>query len=111
VTHGWPQARTKAPYPGFIEPALATPIDKVPSGKRWLHEIKFDGYRVQLHLANNEIKVYTRRSKLRVLHLNRIARHTSLLGRIGRAIQRARSVIHDLLGVFAVFLKCPLFRK
>jgi bifunctional non-homologous end joining protein LigD len=50
----------KAPYPGFIEPALATSIDKVPSGERWLHEIKFDGYRVQLHLANNEIKVYTR---------------------------------------------------
>jgi bifunctional non-homologous end joining protein LigD len=33
----------------------------VPSGERWLHEIKFDGYRVQLHLANNEIKIYTRR--------------------------------------------------
>src|ERR1700733_12738412 len=53
----------KAPYPGFIEPALATLIDKVPSGERWLHEIKFDGYRVQLHLANNEVKVYTRRGK------------------------------------------------
>src|ERR1700761_6921299 len=52
---------TKAPYPGFIEPALAASIDKVPSGERWLHEIKFDGYRMQLHLANNEIKVYTRR--------------------------------------------------
>src|ERR1700743_1706691 len=50
-----------AHYPGFIEPALATSIDKVPSGERWLHEIKFDGYRVQLHLATNEIKVYTRR--------------------------------------------------
>ena len=51
----------KAPYLGFIEPALATSIDKVPRGERWLHEIKFDGYRVQLHLANNEIKIYTRR--------------------------------------------------
>jgi bifunctional non-homologous end joining protein LigD len=51
----------KVPHPSFIEPALATSIDKVPSGERWLHEIKFDGYRVQLHLANNEIKVYTRR--------------------------------------------------
>src|ERR1700758_4364141 len=51
----------KAPYPGFIEPALAISIDKVPSGERWVHEIKFDGYRVQLHLVNNEIKVYTRR--------------------------------------------------
>jgi bifunctional non-homologous end joining protein LigD len=36
----------KAPYPAFIEPELATSVEKVPSGARWLHEIKFDGYRV-----------------------------------------------------------------
>jgi len=42
----------KAAYPGFIEPALATSIDKVPSGERWVHEIKFDGYRVQVHLRD-----------------------------------------------------------
>jgi bifunctional non-homologous end joining protein LigD len=50
----------KAPYPGFIEPALATPIDKVPNGERWIHEIKFDGYRVQLHIANENTPVFTR---------------------------------------------------
>ncbi len=49
----------KAPYPGFIEPALATSIEKAPNGERWIHEIKFDGYRVQVHLANT--KVFTRR--------------------------------------------------
>jgi bifunctional non-homologous end joining protein LigD len=41
----------KAPYPGFVEPALASAIGKVPSGERWIHEIKFDGYRVQLHIS------------------------------------------------------------
>jgi bifunctional non-homologous end joining protein LigD len=51
----------KAPFPGFISPALATKISKVPSGDRWVHEIKFDGYRVQTHIANNDIKVFTRR--------------------------------------------------
>jgi bifunctional non-homologous end joining protein LigD len=51
----------KAPFPGFIEPALATSIGKVPSGDRWIHEIKFDGYRVQVQLANTEVKVFTRR--------------------------------------------------
>jgi len=45
----------KAPLPGFIEPALASSIEKVPTGDRWVHEIKFDGYRVQVHLANNEV--------------------------------------------------------
>jgi bifunctional non-homologous end joining protein LigD len=51
----------KAQFPGFVEPALASPIAKVPSGDRWIHEIKFDGYRVQLHIANDAIRVYTRR--------------------------------------------------
>jgi bifunctional non-homologous end joining protein LigD len=51
----------KAPYPGFIEPTLATSIDKVPTGERWIHEIKFDGYRVQLHLIHEAVTIYTRR--------------------------------------------------
>jgi bifunctional non-homologous end joining protein LigD len=33
----------------------------VPKGERWIHEIKFDGYRVQLHLAQEAVTVYTRR--------------------------------------------------
>jgi bifunctional non-homologous end joining protein LigD len=52
---------TKAAYPGFIEPSLATSIDKVPAGERWVHEIKFDGYRVQVHLREATVKVFTRR--------------------------------------------------
>jgi bifunctional non-homologous end joining protein LigD len=51
----------KAPLPGFIEPALASAIEKVPRGDRWIHEIKFDGYRVQLQIAHEEVRVFTRR--------------------------------------------------
>ena len=51
----------KAPLPGFVEPALASKVERVPEGARWLHEIKFDGYRVQIHIANNDVKIYTRR--------------------------------------------------
>jgi bifunctional non-homologous end joining protein LigD len=52
---------TKAHYPDFIEPALATSITKVPSGARWVHEIKFDGYRVQVHIKDAAVTVFTRR--------------------------------------------------
>jgi bifunctional non-homologous end joining protein LigD len=52
---------TKLPYPGFIPPALATTIERVPAGERWIHEIKFDGYRVQVHLHNSDVKIFTRR--------------------------------------------------
>jgi bifunctional non-homologous end joining protein LigD len=47
-------------YPGFIASALATSITKVPSGDRWIHEVKFDGYRVQVHIANEAVKIFTR---------------------------------------------------
>jgi bifunctional non-homologous end joining protein LigD len=50
----------KAPFPGFIEPSLATSISTPPKGDRWIHEIKFDGYRVQLHIANEAVRVFTR---------------------------------------------------
>ena len=32
----------------------------MPTGERWIHEIKFDGYRVQFHIANETTKVFTR---------------------------------------------------
>lgn len=56
-----PPVGIKAPFPGFIEPALASQMDRVPRGDRWIHEIKFDGYRVQLHIANSDTMVFTRR--------------------------------------------------
>ena len=56
-----PAIGVKAIYPGFIEPALASSVDRVPSGERWVHEIKFDGYRVQVHIKDAAVKVFTRR--------------------------------------------------
>lgn len=47
--------------PGFIAPCLATLADEVPSRGQWCHEIKFDGYRVQAHLAHDRWKLFTRR--------------------------------------------------
>ena len=55
-----PVGGNKANYPGFVAPALATSIAKVPSGERWVHEIKFDGYRVQVHIANENVRIFTR---------------------------------------------------
>jgi bifunctional non-homologous end joining protein LigD len=48
-------------------------LTKVVSGERWVHEIKFDGYRVQPHIANNEIKVYARRGNDWTRRFNKIA--------------------------------------
>ncbi|MGY4424123.1 bifunctional non-homologous end joining protein LigD [Bradyrhizobium sp. JR6.1] len=45
--------------PGFIKPQLATLRSKAPKAGH-LHEIKYDGYRVQLHLNHGKAKAYTR---------------------------------------------------
>ncbi|WP_442869149.1 ATP dependent DNA ligase [Bradyrhizobium sp. CCBAU 45384] len=58
---GKPAIGVKAPFPGFVEPALASSIEKEPSGARWIHEIKFDGYRVQVHMSNQAVTIFTRR--------------------------------------------------
>jgi bifunctional non-homologous end joining protein LigD len=49
-----------ADMPGFIKPQLATLKSTAPRGEHWLHEIKYDGYRVQLHTSGGRKKVYTR---------------------------------------------------
>jgi bifunctional non-homologous end joining protein LigD len=45
--------------PRFISPQLATLKSKAPVGSKWLHEIKFDGYRLQIYL-NKGVRIFTR---------------------------------------------------
>ena len=47
--------------PRFAAPALATLVDKAPSGTSWIHEIKFDGYRIQARLDDGKVKLLTRK--------------------------------------------------
>jgi bifunctional non-homologous end joining protein LigD len=47
--------------PTMILPQLATLVDKVPTGTDWLHEIKFDGYRIMARLSRGEVSLYTRK--------------------------------------------------
>lgn len=61
--------------PGFIEPSLATSIERVPSGERWIHEIQFGGYWVQIHLANEAAKVFTRRGHDWTHRFKKVAHH------------------------------------
>jgi bifunctional non-homologous end joining protein LigD len=49
-----------APFPGFIEPCDPTLREQAPDGSEWLHEIKIDGYRAQLHIQGGRIRVYSR---------------------------------------------------
>jgi bifunctional non-homologous end joining protein LigD len=37
-------------FPGFIPPQLAQSASSAPSGDEWMHELKLDGYRIQIHI-------------------------------------------------------------
>jgi DNA ligase D-like protein (predicted ligase) len=44
----------------FIEPQLPTLVEAPPEGKRWIHEIKHDGYRSQVLIESGRARVFTR---------------------------------------------------
>ena len=50
----------KAKLPDFLPPTLATLAAAPPPGGRWLHEIKFDGYRLQARIEAGRVKLLTR---------------------------------------------------
>ncbi|TCU10082.1 DNA ligase D [Rhizobium sullae] len=58
--HDWPKGARKAAMPDFVEPTLAKLKAKPPAGDGWIHEIKFDGYRLQIRIENGEVKMLTR---------------------------------------------------
>lgn len=50
-------------FPGLIVPQAATLLEKVPAGDEWLHEIKYDGYRMvcRVDAAAGGARFYTRK--------------------------------------------------
>jgi len=57
------QTTQRTPLPKFIQPQLATLVNSVPPGDEWLHEIKFDGYRILCRVENGEARFLTREAQ------------------------------------------------
>lgn len=51
-------------FPGFIAPQLAQPVTALPAGDDWIHELKLDGYRIQIHIQSSargrRVSLFTR---------------------------------------------------
>lgn len=52
--------RDEEDLPPFVEPCLATLQEKPPTGESWLHEVKFDGYRLEARIDHGDVKLLTR---------------------------------------------------
>ena len=49
-----------AVLPGFVKPQLSKLVKEPPAGAEWLHEIKFDGYRMHARLDHGDVQLLTR---------------------------------------------------
>jgi bifunctional non-homologous end joining protein LigD len=56
-----PKGKKVAAMPDFVAPELCTSVERPPSGEGWCHEIKFDGYRVQLRVEDGDARLKTRK--------------------------------------------------
>jgi bifunctional non-homologous end joining protein LigD len=50
----------KVKAPPFVEPQLATLETHVPTGAAWLHELKYDGYRIEARKAGDDVTLFSR---------------------------------------------------
>ncbi|MBU8537169.1 DNA ligase D [Falsiroseomonas tokyonensis] len=59
-TKAAPKAKASAAVPRFVEPQLCRLVSAPPAGKDWLHELKIDGYRLQLRIEGGRATLRTR---------------------------------------------------
>ncbi|NSZ19856.1 non-homologous end-joining DNA ligase [Agrobacterium vitis] len=85
------------PMPDRIEPCLALLKAKPPSGSDWIYEIKWDGYRVAVHIEPNSVRIITRRGHDWTDRFPAIAAAARTLG-VGTAILDGEAVVLDAEG-------------
>jgi bifunctional non-homologous end joining protein LigD len=88
----------KAPLPKFVEPCLALLAESPPEGDNWLHEIKFDGYRLMAVIENRRVRLLTRRG---LDWTDRFPGIAEALGQLplNSAIMDGEAVVEDESGV------------
>ena len=55
------KAKKVSAMPDFVPPQLCASVERPPRGAGWCHEIKFDGYRVQLRVEDGDVALNTRK--------------------------------------------------
>jgi bifunctional non-homologous end joining protein LigD len=84
--------------PAFIEPQLATLVTAPPAGSGWLHEIKFDGYRLMLRVEKGKCRVFTRSGQDWTARFRRLADAAQALP-VASALLDGEAVVLDDKGV------------
>ncbi len=85
------------PMPLRIEPCSPVLVKDPPYGPQWVHEIKWDGYRVHVHAENGHVRILTKGGHDWVKRFPSIADAVKLLGRRSMVID-GEAVVLDSQG-------------
>lgn len=96
--------RAATALPEFIPPSLATLSLHAPEGPGWVHEVKFDGYRMQARLDHGEVRLKTRKGLDWTRRFARVAVAVSKLSATTALID-GEIVVEDETAS-ATFLRC-----
>jgi hypothetical protein len=66
---------------GYVPPCIPTRAYSAPAGPGWVHEIKHDGYRLQVRREGDTVRLFTRRGYDWILATRNTLKVSSALGR------------------------------
>ncbi len=89
--------RGKDPWPGYFPPQLAVLSTAPPAGDQWVHEIKYDGYRILAHIRANSVELYSRNGKIWTHRFSAVAEALKKL-KVDSAILDGEMVVLDKEG-------------
>jgi bifunctional non-homologous end joining protein LigD len=90
--------KSAAQLPDFVPLSLATLYDKAPSGPDWIHEIKFDGYRMEARLDQGSARLLTRKQQDWTHRFKSVAEAVAALP-AGTALLDGEVVVEDERGI------------
>jgi bifunctional non-homologous end joining protein LigD len=93
-----PTGRRRGQLPDFIPPSLAVLHGAPPDSAEWIHEIKFDGYRIEARLDHREVRLLTRKQLDWTHRFERIAKAVAALP-ADTALLDGELVVEDERGI------------
>jgi bifunctional non-homologous end joining protein LigD len=82
----------------FIEPCLAQLTNEPPTGDNWVHEIKYDGYRIQAHIEHGRVTLLTRNAHDWTEKFGVVGQEFAEIG-VRSAIIDGEAIVQDATGV------------
>lgn len=90
-------SRRRPAPPGFVVPCQPTLVENPPEGPLWLHEVKYDGYRMLGRVSEGAVRIWSRNALNWTMRLPRIERALESLP-VASVMLDGEAITEDHLG-------------